>query len=58
MRFDKRILVLRKYIGYYDVDPETKFYIPKENAPEELIDAIDGLNAAIKKERREDMHIY
>ena len=58
MKFDKRILVLRKYREYYYIDEHTRFYIPKENAPEELIDAINGLNAAIEKERREDMHIY
>ncbi len=58
MRFDKRILVLRKYREYYHIDERTRLYIPKDNAPEELIEAINGLNTAIEKERRDDMHIF
>ncbi len=58
MRFDKRFLVLRKYREYYHIDEQTRFYIAKAGAPEELVEAINGLNAAIEKERKEGIHVY
>lgn len=58
MRYDKRISLICKHMDFFYVDRNTGDYVAKENAPQELVDAINGLNAEIKKDEREGVHRY